>query len=85
MPRKTNVLCKRPLLPGLMDGKHAIGGKDVVEVIEDVVQGFALATFPACETGKKTPVEGTGKTMAGRAKRKPAPTAFETGENGEAQ
>src|SRR4029453_18921300 len=38
IPRKINVLCDRLLLMGHLDEKHALTGKEVVEVIEELQQ-----------------------------------------------
>jgi putative secretion ATPase (PEP-CTERM system associated) len=41
IPRKINVLCDRLLLMGRLDEKHAITGKEVAEVIDELNQEFA--------------------------------------------
>ena len=43
IPRKINVRCDRLLLMGYMDEKHALTGKEVVEVIAELQQEFAPA------------------------------------------
>lgn len=43
IPRKINVLCDRLLLVGRLDEKHAITGKEVAEVIDELNQEFAPA------------------------------------------
>jgi putative secretion ATPase (PEP-CTERM system associated) len=43
IPRKINVLCDRLLLMGRLDEKHAITGKEVAEVIDELNQEFAPA------------------------------------------
>jgi putative secretion ATPase (PEP-CTERM system associated) len=43
IPRKINVLCDRLLLMGHLDEKHALTGKEVAEVIDELQQEFAPA------------------------------------------
>jgi general secretion pathway protein A len=47
IPRKINVLCDRLLLMGHLDEKHALTGKEVAEVIEELQQEFAPASVRA--------------------------------------
>jgi len=47
IPRKINVLCDRLLLMGHLDEKHALTGKEVAEVIEELQQEFAPASLRA--------------------------------------
>ena len=47
IPRKINVLCDRLLLMGHLDEKHALTGKEVAEVIDELHQEFAPAPLRA--------------------------------------
>jgi general secretion pathway protein A len=51
IPRKINVLCDRLLLMGLLDEKHAFGGKEVQAVIEELQTEFAPAALRANQAG----------------------------------
>jgi general secretion pathway protein A len=41
IPRKINVLCDRLLLMGCLDQKHALTGRDVLTVVDELLQEFA--------------------------------------------
>jgi general secretion pathway protein A len=47
IPRKINVLCDRLLLMGHLDERHALTGKEVAEVIDELQQEFAPAPLRA--------------------------------------
>lgn len=47
IPRKINVLCDRLLLMGHLDEKHALTGKEVAEVIDELQQEFLPASLRA--------------------------------------
>lgn len=47
IPRKINVLCDRLLLMGHLDEKHALTGKEVAEVIDELQQEFSPAALRA--------------------------------------
>ena len=51
IPRKINVLCDRLLLVGRLDEKHAITGKEVAKVIDELNQEFAPANLRANPIG----------------------------------
>jgi putative secretion ATPase (PEP-CTERM system associated) len=53
IPRKVNVLCDRLLLMGRLDELHALTGKEVARVIEDMQQELAppAAQFGQAEVG----------------------------------
>jgi putative secretion ATPase (PEP-CTERM system associated) len=52
IPRKINILCDRVLLMGHLDEKHAITGKEVAEVIDELQQEFALADPRVSQKGR---------------------------------
>ena len=51
IPRKINVLCDRLLLMGLLDEKHAFGGKEVQAVIDELQTEFAPTALRANQAG----------------------------------
>jgi putative secretion ATPase (PEP-CTERM system associated) len=51
IPRKINILCDRLLLLGRLDEMHALTGKEVAKVIEELPQEHALANLGVGQNG----------------------------------
>lgn len=51
IPRKINILCDRLLLLGRLDEIHALTGKEVAKVIEELPQEHALANLGVGQNG----------------------------------
>jgi type II secretory pathway predicted ATPase ExeA len=51
IPRKINVLCDRLLLMGSLDQKHVLTGREVLVVVDELLQEFAP---PAGRAGEQT-------------------------------